>query len=122
MAGFNTYRETIVWQKAMAFVTAIYKITSSFPTSEQFTLTSQMRRSAISIPSNVAEGFGRRSTGDFVRFLQISTGSLYELQTQVEIAFNLQYVSKEDYDSLFSQSREIERLLSSLIQKLKEKL
>ncbi len=122
MAGFNTYREMIVWQKAMVFVTAIYKITGSFPTSEQFALTSQMRRSAISIPSNVAEGFGRRSTGDFVRFLQISTGSLYELQTQVEIASNLQYVSKEEYDSLSSQGREIERLLSSLIQKLKEKL
>ena len=73
----------VVWQKAMVFVTTIYKLTGSFPTSEQFALTSQIRRSAVSVPSNVAEGFGRGSTGDFVRFLHIYTGSLYELQTQI---------------------------------------
>ncbi|WP_373511551.1 four helix bundle protein [Persicitalea sp.] len=116
----NTYRDLLVWQKAMVFVTSIYKASSSFPNAEQFALTSQIRRSAISIPSNIAEGYGRRSTGDYVRFLQISIGSLYEVQTQIVIAFNLNYIPKDHYDLLHPQSREIERMLSSLIQKIKD--
>lgn len=122
MASINSYRELLVWQKALAFVTSVYKSTSRFPSSEQFGLTSQLRRSAVSIPSNIAEGFGRRSTGDYVRFLQVAAGSLYELQTQLEIAFNLDYLSKIEFDVLYPQSKEIERMLSSLIQKLKLKL
>lgn len=112
----------IVWQKALAFVTDIYKQTAVFPNSEQFALTSQIRRSAVSVPSNIAEGFGRRSTGDFVRFLQIAMGSLCELQTQLEIAFNLGYLRETEFNLIFNQSREIERMLSSLIQKLKQKI
>ncbi|WP_373513539.1 four helix bundle protein [Persicitalea sp.] len=115
----NTYRDLVVWQKSMVFVTSVYKSTGVFPGTEQFGLTSQIRRSAISIPSNIAEGYGRRSTGDYIRFLQIAIGSLYEAQTQIEITFNLNYLPKEEYDLLHLQSREIERMLSSLVQKIK---
>lgn len=116
----KTYRDLIVWQKAMYFVTNIYAKSASFPPNEQFGLTSQVRRSAVSIPGNIAEGYGRNSTGDYTRFLQIALGSLFEVQTQIEIAFNLNYISENDFQILFDLSREIERMLSSLIYKLKK--
>jgi four helix bundle protein len=118
----KTFRDLIVWQQAMELVTVIYRQSMPFPKSEMFGLTSQMRRCAVSIPSNIAEGYGRHSTSDYIRFLQISIGSLYELQTQVEIARNLGMVSPADYDNDVKRTREIERMLSSLITKLKNKL
>ena len=118
----KTFRDLIVWQQAMDLVTVIYRQSMPFPKSEMFGLTSQMRRCAVSIPSNIAEGYGRHSTIDYIRFLQISIGSLYELQTQVEIARNLGMVSPTDYDNDVKRTREIERMLSSLITKLKNKL
>lgn len=121
MAEVNTFRDLQIWQKSMSMVTSIYQTTSSFPKSEMFSLTSQIRRSAVSVPSNIAEGFGRRSLGDYLRFLQIAFGSLFELQTQIEIAANLNYLQKTEFDQLYSQSREIERMMSSMIQKLKLK-
>jgi four helix bundle protein len=87
----NTFREIKVWQKAMNLVTRLYKNTRSFPKEELFGLTSQMRRSAVSIPSNISEGFGRKSPAEFKRFLQISMGSLFELQTLLEISNNLDF-------------------------------
>jgi len=121
-SSIKTYRDLIVWQKAMQFVTNVYSKSASFPQNEQFGLTSQIRRSAVSIPSNIAEGYGRNSTGDYTRFLQIALGSLFEVQTQIEIeiAFNLNYISENDFQILFDLSREIERMLSSLIYKLKK--
>jgi four helix bundle protein len=115
----KTYRDLLIWQKSMAFATSIYKHSNTFPTTEQYGLTSQLRRAAISVPSNIAEGYGRHSTGDYLRFLQIANGSLYEIQTQIEIALNLDYLKKNEFDLLYSQSREIERMLSSLIQKIR---
>lgn len=120
MTAINTYRDLIVWQKSMGLVTSIYQKTGGFPKNELYGLISQIRRCAVSIPSNIAEGYGRNSTGDYLRFLQIALGSLYELQTQVEISFNLEYLLKNDFDEFYQQSREIERMLSSLIQKLKK--
>jgi four helix bundle protein len=79
----KTYREFIAWQKAMQFVTDIYKVTRSFPKEELFGLTSQIRRSSVSIPSNFTEGFGRKGNTEFLRFIHISIGSLYECQTQL---------------------------------------
>lgn len=117
----KTFRELIVWQKSMNFVTEIYKITKYFPEDEKYGITSQIRRSAISIPSNIAEGYGRAGLNDYLRFLNISIASLFELQTQLEISFNLNYVNKLKFSKLFELSREIERMLSSLIRKLKEK-
>jgi four helix bundle protein len=116
----RTYKDLIVWQKAMQLVTQAYIITKELPKEEIYGLSSQIRRSCISIPSNIAEGFGRRSKNDYIRFLQISTGSLYELQTQLEICLNLKYLSNKTYDEVYNQSREIERMLSSLIRKLSE--
>ena len=106
----------------MAMVTDIYQVTGAFPREELFGLTSQMRRCAVSIPSNIAEGYGRQATGDYIRFLQIALGSLYELQTQVEIARNLNYFNNKNpvgENSLLEQSREVERMLKRLLDKLK---
>jgi len=75
----KTYRDLLVWQKAMTLVTEVYRKTKTFPREEVYGLTSQVRRSAVSIPSNIAEGYGRNSTSDYIRFLQIASGSLYEL-------------------------------------------
>ena len=82
----SNFRNLLIWQKSMILVTKIYTVTNNFPKEEVFRLTSQIKRSAISIPSNIAEGLGRESSQEFLRFLNISIGSLFELQTQLEIA------------------------------------
>jgi len=115
----KTFRDLIVWQKSMAFVTNVYKSTKNFPIEETYSLTNQLRRCSVSIPSNIAEGFGRNSRKDFKRFLQIAIGSVFEIQTQLEISINLEYFVNNKFDELYEQSREIERLLSSFINKLK---
>ncbi|MBC8005457.1 MAG: four helix bundle protein [Verrucomicrobia bacterium] len=115
----KTFREIKVWQKAMDCVTKLYQYTQKFPKEELFGLTSQMRRCAVSVPSNIAEGFGRNSSIDFKRFLKISIGSLYELQTQVEISKNLKYIDEDQFDSLYKDLREIEIMLSSFISSIK---
>ena len=116
----KTYREFIAWQKAMTFVTDVYKKTHQFPKEELFGLTSQIRRSAVSIPSNFAEGFGRKGNNEFKRFIRISIGSLYECQTQLEISKNIDYLSSVDFENIFNQSREIEALLIGLEKKLQQ--
>ena len=113
------YRELIVWQRSMVFVTKLYEITGTFPKCETYGLTAQLRRCAVSIPSNIAEGAGRQSDGDFGRFLNIAMGSLFEVQTQLEIAKNLGFLSEMDQRELYDSTREIERLLSSLIRRIK---
>ena len=117
----KSYRDLIVWQKSMRLVTRIYLITKELPKNELYGLTSQIRRSSISLPSNIAEGYGRNSTNDYIRFLQTACGSLYEVQTQLEICRNLEYLSKDIFNEIYELSREIERMLNSLIGKLKEK-
>ena len=123
MSGIiRTFRDLIVWQKAMTLVTDVYRASSGFPQNEQYGLTSQLRRCAVSIPSNIAEGFGRDSTNDYLRFLSIANGSLYESQTQLEIARNLEFLSEQQFTQLIEQAREIERMLSSLIRSLKARV
>ena len=114
----KTYRDLLVWQKAIAFVTQIYKSAKVFPKEELYGLTSQIKRSAISIPSNISEGYGRKSRNDYIRFLQIAMGSLFEIQTQLEISKNLGFLSESRFSELYESSREIERMLSSLINKI----
>lgn len=121
MKKIKTYRELIVWEKSISLVNQIYKVSKQFPNDENFGLTSQLRRSAVSVPSNIAEGYGRNSLNDYIRFLNISVGSLYEIQTQIEIAFNLEYVEKRHFEELYENTKEIERMMSSLIRKLKKK-
>ncbi|HBL78012.1 MAG TPA: four helix bundle protein [Prolixibacteraceae bacterium] len=116
----KTYREIIVWQRAMSFVTKIYKYSKSFPNEEMYGLISQIRRSAVSIPSNIAEGFGRKSSNDFKRFLQIAMGSLFEVQTQLEISKNLEYIDEKTFNDLYQDSREIERILTAFIDSIKD--
>ncbi len=118
MTAINSYRDLIVWQKSMLLVTDIYAASNSFPIQEMYGLTNQLRRSAVSIPSNIAEGYGRHSTGDYKRFLQIAVGSLFELQTQVEIAFNLKYLAKDKFDTILGNTKELDRMLLSLIKKI----
>jgi four helix bundle protein len=119
--GTRTYKDLIIWRKSIDLVTILYKATAGFPRSEMIGITSQIRRACVSIPSNIAEGFGRRSKMDFVRFCQIAMGSLYEVQTQLLISNNLGYLTQADYDRLYESSREIERMLSSFIDHLKGK-
>ena len=119
MGTIKTFRDLIVWQKSMHLVTQIYWASGNFPKSEFYGLISQLRRSAVSIPSNIAEGYGRRSTGDYVRFLQIFVGSLYELQTQLEIAKKLEYLTEFEFNCLYENTREIERMLLSLVSKIR---
>ncbi len=116
----KSYRDLIVWQKSMDLVTKVYIISKCFPNEELYGITSQIRRSAVSIPSNIAERYGRHSTNDYLRFLQISSASLYELQTQLEISNNIGYLPKEDFEQICNLSGEIERMLSTLIRKIGE--
>jgi len=115
----KTYRDLIVWSKSIDFVTMVYELTRKYPKDELYGLTLQIRRCAISIPSNIAEGYGQRSTQDYIRFLQIAMGSLYEIQTQIQISLNLKFISQIDYNSIYEKSRQIEILLRSLIEKIK---
>lgn len=117
--SIKSYKDLFIWQKSMVLVTGIYTITKTFPASEMYGLTSQLRRSAVSIPSNIAEGYGRNSTNDYKRFLQIAGGSLYELQTQIEIAFNLKYLEEQKHIEIIDLSIEIDKMLYSIIQKIK---
>jgi four helix bundle protein len=111
----NSYRDLIIWQKSMKLTKDIYSIVNNFPKEEIYGLTSQVKRCAISIPSNIAEGRGRSSNKEFVRFLQISLGSLYELETQLELARELGFIS--DINKILSQCLELEKMINSMITK-----
>ena len=117
----KSYRDLVVWQKSMELVTDVYEITKGFPKEEIYALTSQIRRSAVSVPSNIAEGYGRNSTQDYIRFLQIACGSLYELQTQLEIGVKISYAAESEVKGVISLSTEVERMLVTLIKKLSNK-
>lgn len=114
----ESYKELIVWQKSMALVSQIYELTGSFPGEEKFSLTNQVRRAAVSVPSNIAEGWGRKSTGSYVQFLNIAKGSLYELETQTLISKDLGFTdSISDISDLIT---EVSKMLNAIIKKLKK--
>jgi four helix bundle protein len=115
------YKELKVWQRAYRLCLEIYKITKVFPRDEQYNLTAQIRRSAVSIPSNIAEGYGRRTTPDYIRSLYISYGSICELETQIMIATDLKYTSGGIMTAIQEDIREIERMLKALIKSLENK-
>jgi len=114
----KTFRDLFIWQKAMSVVTKTYEFTQNFPKEELFGLTSQIRRSAISIPSNIAEGFGRESNKEFSRFLNIGFSSLFEFQTQIEIAKNIHYLNENDFKTLYDDTRELEAMIVSFSKKI----
>ena len=117
----QSYRDLEVWQKAMDLVTTVYDITKTFPETERFGLTNQLRRAAVSIPSNIAEGQGRRTTKDFLSFLYIARGSLMEVQTQFEIANRLEFVGPEVTTEFEGQTAIVGRLLNGLIRSLNQR-
>ena len=118
----STHRDLIVYQKSIQFVTEIYELTAKFPKSEQFGIISQMRRCAISIPSNIAEGSARNHIKEFIQFLYISLGSASELETQIIISKNLTFIGENDSENLLNNINEISRMINGLIIRKKSQL
>jgi four helix bundle protein len=116
--GIKTFRDLTIWQKSIELVIEIYSVTKEFPKEETYGLVSQMRRAAVSIPSNVAEGFRRFHNKEYKQFLYISSGSCGELETQVTIAKKLGYIDDKQESALLERMDHIGRMTSSLIKKL----
>ena len=117
----HNFRELKVWQKAIDFSVEIYKNTASFPSEEKFGLISQLRRSAVSISSNIAEGSSRTSDKEFFHFLSISIGSAYECETQLIISNRLMYVNDTNFDELKKKVTEIQKMLNAFSEIIKNK-
>jgi four helix bundle protein len=117
----KNYKELKVWQKAYRFCIMIYKITKHFPKEERYGLTSQIRRSAVSVPSNIAEGYGRKTTQEYMQSLYIAYGSQCELETQILLAKDLGYIKTDDFEVLRKDIGEVERMLKALIKSLQKK-
>jgi four helix bundle protein len=111
----NSFRELVVWQRAMQLTVSVYKLSQGFPREEMFGLTSQMRRSAVSVPSNIAEGHSRLNTAEFRQFLGIARGSNSELQTQIEIAKTLGYSTSDLIGTAEKLSHEVGKMLYSMV-------
>ena len=111
----GNFKELIVWQKSVSFVTEIYKMTERFRKNKIFGLISQLRRAAVSVPSNISEGHSRRSSLDYLQFLKISRGSLAEVETQLLISKNLGYISVEIYENFDEKITRISKMLNALI-------
>ena len=117
----KNYKDLKVWQKSYQLCLEIYRITAKFPKDERYGLTSQIRRAVVSIPSNIAEGYGRKTTLDYVRMLYISYGSVCELETQVLLAGDLNFIEQGEWGKLEKDIAEIERMLKALIKSLERK-
>ncbi|MCL1875330.1 MAG: four helix bundle protein [Synergistaceae bacterium] len=109
------YKDLIVWQKAMDLVCLIYEITKAFPKEELYGLTSQIRRAAVSVPSNIAEGQGRKSTAEFRHFLSIARGSLAEVETQLIIAVRLNYLGKSQFQEIMDIHEEVSKMVFAIL-------
>ncbi|MBI5192439.1 MAG: four helix bundle protein [Nitrospirae bacterium] len=114
----KSYKDMIVWQKAMDLVELVYQATKQFPKEEQYGLTNQIRRAAVSVPSNIAEGQARQSTAEFKNFLSISRGSLAEVETQILLAQRLTYLSQQTVEEVLALQEEVNKMINSLISKL----
>ncbi|HEX8711531.1 MAG TPA: four helix bundle protein [Terracidiphilus sp.] len=119
MSRPKSYRELIVWQKAMALARQAYVISEALPKRETYGLVNQIRRAAVSIASNIAEGYGRLTDTQFRHFLGNARGSLYEMQTQIELAADLGYLDKEGKNQLMEQGSEVARLVNGLLASLR---
>ena len=118
----KNFKELKVWQKAYQLCLEIYSITKKFPDEEKYGLSSQMRRAAISVPANIAEGYGRKTIPDYVRCLYIAYGSICELETQLLLSGDLNYLSEETQNILIGRNNEVERMLMALIKSLENKI
>jgi four helix bundle protein len=117
----KNYKELKVWEKSYHLCLEIYKVTAKFPNEERFGLTSQIRRAAVSIPSNIAEGYGRKTTADYIKFLYIAYGSNCELETQILLAGDLGYIENKAPKRIIDEIHEVERMLKGLIKSLEGK-
>ena len=118
----QSYKDLEVWQKSVDLVVCIYALTKQFPKEEIYALTNQIRRAAVSIPSNIAEGRAKRSTRDFIRFINIAYGSAAELETQLFISEKLGYVSSEQLRPLFDDISRVGRMLNGMLSGLEKKI
>jgi four helix bundle protein len=116
----NNYKELIVWQKSILCAEMVYKLTSRFPVEEKYGLTGQIRRSAVSIASNIAEGAGRNSKKEFRNFLGIANGSLNELNTQLLISKNLGFINDDSFNQILVLNEEIQKMIYTLIKKFSQ--
>ena len=119
MGNIQHFQDLQAWQKSYELVLAIYRFTARFPVEERFGLTQQLRRAAVSVPSNIAEGWGRQSRPDFLRFLQIARGSVYEVRTQLKLSIDLGYATQ--IESPLGLVGDVDRLLNALIRSLRDK-
>jgi four helix bundle protein len=117
----KNYQDLKVWQKAYQLCITIYKITKHFPKEERYGLTSQLKRSAVSVPSNIAEGYGRQTTREYMQSLYIAYGSHCELETQILLSKDLGYIKTEDFAVLQKDIGDVERMLKALIKSLQNK-
>ena len=118
MAEINNFRDLIVWKRAMELVEAAYAIIRRLPREENYALSDQIRRSVISIPSNIAEGYGRNGSKEYTRFLSIARGSVYELETQLLLCSRLHYCEEADLSEALCLSNEVIRMLNVIIPKV----
>ncbi len=119
--ALESYRDLEVWKEGIALAEACYRLTQGFPREEIFELTAQIRRAASSVPANVAEGYGRESTRDWIRFLRIAQGSLKELETHLILGRNLEFGPKPEMEALLARSDRLGRMLRGLIRSLQKK-
>jgi four helix bundle protein len=117
----KNYKDLKVWQKSYQLSLVIYKTTKAFPKEERYSLTSQIRRAAVSVVSNIAEGYGRKTTPDYIRSLYVAYGSHCELETQILLAGDLVYITPEQLKNLLADIAEVERMLKALIKSLENK-
>jgi four helix bundle protein len=117
----KNYKELTVWQKSYQLCLEIYRLTKLFPDDERYGLTSQIRRAAVSIPSNIAEGYGRKTTPEYIHSLFIAYGSICELETQILLSIDLSYIAAENMNKIQMDIGDIERMLKALIKSLENK-
>jgi four helix bundle protein len=117
----HNFKELIIWQKSRCFVQDIYNLTKKFPADEKFGLTQQMRRAVVSIPSNIAEGSGRGTNNDFLHFIDIANGSAREVETQLYLALDLQYIFPTEFDNIIMKLTDLERLIYNFKNSLSKK-
>ncbi|MDX5436096.1 MAG: four helix bundle protein [Pontibacter sp.] len=115
----HNFKELIIWKEGMALAKAVYQNSASFPANEKYGLTSQINRSAVSIPSNIAEGAGRGSNKEFIQFLNVALGSAFELETQLLLANAFGFLSEDKLEKLLDQLRKIQRMIDGFKKKLK---
>lgn len=118
--ALQSYRELRVWEAAMEFVQQVYELTAEFPTQERYGLSSQLQRAAVSIPANIAEGYGRLHRGDYLHHLSFARGSLYESETHLILAARLSIVAREKVEPLWHKAQDVGKMLWGLIESLRE--